>query len=75
MSSCQVSGAQVGVDVGSSLTKLAVREPGGKTHFQIFSRGPAAELVRAVEVAGPVSLGLTGGGAAALASLLSLSSV
>jgi type II pantothenate kinase len=75
MSTCEVSGAQVGVDVGSSLTKLAVREPSGKTHFQLFSRGPAAELVKAVEIAGPVSLGLTGGGAAALASLLSLSSV
>jgi type II pantothenate kinase len=68
-------GVRVGVDVGSSLTKLAVQEPGGNTRFQLFARGPSPELLRAVEVADPVSLGLTGGGAAALASQLPLQSV
>lgn len=64
-----------GVDVGSTLTKVAIRESNRPPRFQLVSRGPLSDVARLVETAMPVTLGLTGGGAAALASLLNLPSV
>lgn len=65
-----------GVDVGSTLTKVAIREERNRPpRFQLVSGGGLSDVARLVETAMPVTLGLTGGGAAALASLLHLPSV
>lgn len=65
----------IGVDVGSSLTKLAFRSPSGNLRFQLLGRAAYDEVARTVEKAQPTVLGLTGGGAAQLASQLNLHSV
>jgi len=60
----------LGADVGATLAKLAIRAPNGRTHFEL---APARALDR---VAGQITatttqcVGLTGGGAPALATLL-----
>lgn len=63
-------GAQIGVDVGSSLTKIAVQQPSGQVRYQLLRRGQPSEIVRAVRGVKASSVGLTGGGAALLASQL-----
>ena len=68
-------GSQVGVDVGSSLTKVAVRDHRGRTRFKILARGALDEVAYTVEKARPEILGLTGGGAPRLAKILGCSSV
>lgn len=56
------SGAQLGVDVGASLTKLAIRRPGGDLELRSISAAALAELPREVEQLAPERIGLTGGG-------------
>lgn len=61
---------ELGIDVGSSLTKVALRSPEGQTSFQLLPRGAFEALEETVERVRPEVLGLTGGGAAKLAKLL-----
>lgn len=68
-------GSQIGVDVGSSLTKVAVRDSRGKTRFKIVPRGALDKVAATVCKAQPRVLGLTGGGASRLASILQCTSV
>ena len=68
-------GSQVGVDVGSSLTKLAVRDFRGRTTFKLLAKGALDEVAQTVTQARPLALGLTGGGAPRLAKMLDFSSV
>lgn len=64
------SGVRIGVDVGSSLTKLAFQDPGGAVRYRLLGGSGRANLARTVERLRPSVLGLTGGGAAQLASQL-----
>ena len=60
----------VGVDVGATLAKLAIRGPGGEIRFALE---PAADLEAVAEAAmagSPARIGLTGAGASALAGRL-----
>ena len=68
----QGKGTVIGVDVGATLTKLAVAEPEGATRFDWFPSSDLPRAAHSVAAAEPVRVGLTGGGAAALAALLSL---
>jgi type II pantothenate kinase len=64
------SGSAVGVDVGATLAKIAIRATGGAQELRLAPAEdlePVAACVRQVE---PATVGLTGGGAAALAALL-----
>jgi type II pantothenate kinase len=64
------TGVRIGVDVGSSLTKLAFQHPSGAVGYQLLGGSARSDLIRTVEQLNPVVLGLTGGGAASLASQL-----
>lgn len=66
---------RVGVDVGSSLTKVAFRHASGAMRYQLLGRGAYDEIMRTVERIQPAILGLTGGGAALLAAQLDRQSV
>lgn len=68
-------GAQIGVDVGSSLTKIAVQQPSGQVLYQLLRRGQPCDILRTLRGVQPASVGLTGGGAAQLASELGHSAV
>lgn len=60
----------VGIDLGATLTKLAIRDHTGQLHFETL---PSKELPRIhsrIETLAPVQLGLTGGGATRLAERL-----
>ncbi len=61
----------VGVDAGASLVKLAARDADGRTAYRFFPREGIERVAGEVESAGPHRVGLTGGGAAELARLLS----
>lgn len=61
---------QLGIDVGSSLTKVALRTIRGKTQFRLLPRGANDLLQETLAIAQPSVVGLTGGGAAKLARLL-----
>ncbi len=61
-----------GADVGATLAKLAIRDTAGNTSFEL---APAAELdplAKRMRAAGSARIGLTGGGAPELATLLGL---
>ena len=65
----------VGVDVGATLAKIALRTPGNAVEFRFE---PAAALDRVAALLAeirPGCLGLTGGGAAELARRVDLESV
>ena len=62
----------VGVDAGASLIKLAVRDADGRSAYRLFPREAIERVAGEVESAGPDRVGLTGGGAAQLAGLLSM---
>ncbi len=61
---------RIGVDVGSSLTKLAFRGGSGAVRYELLGRGAYDQVVETVQKLQPQVLGLTGGGAAQLASRL-----
>jgi type II pantothenate kinase len=63
-------GTSVGVDMGATLAKLAVRDGGGEPRFESLPSGAHAEVVGAIRAAAPSRVGLTGGGAGALARRL-----
>ena len=64
------SSVRIGVDVGSSLTKVAFRQASGPVRYELMGRGAYDQVVEAVHRVQPQVLGLTGGGASQLASLL-----
>ncbi len=60
----------LGVDLGATLSKLALRDTDGALHFEAI---PTSELDRVearIEALGPLHIGLTGGGATRLAERL-----
>jgi type II pantothenate kinase len=67
----QAAHGAVGVDVGATLTKIVRREAGGELAFRIEGAHALDAVARLVEAWRPRRIGLTGGGAAALASRLS----
>jgi type II pantothenate kinase len=62
----------VGVDVGATLTKVAVRSAAGAPDFQSLPSVDLDAVVAVVNAFHPTRAGLTGGGAAALDERLSL---
>jgi type II pantothenate kinase len=65
------NGTAVGVDVGATLAKIAIRTPDGATEFTFIPAAALGDVAETVEQAKPVNVGMTGGGAADLARLLS----
>lgn len=61
---------QLGLDVGSSLVKMATGDGQGGIRCQLFRSASMSDLLHKVQQAGAVNVGLTGGGAARLASEL-----
>lgn len=62
--------AAVGADIGATLAKLAIRRDDGITKFHLIPTRAVDQIVAEIESASPVCIGLTGGGAAGLASRL-----
>jgi len=60
----------VGVDVGATLAKLAVREPGGALRFGFLPSGALEAVARRVRALSPGRIGLTGCGADEFAAQL-----
>jgi type II pantothenate kinase len=56
----------VGIDVGATLAKLAVREPDGRLAFGFLPASALGAVARRVSALTPESIGLTGCGAAGL---------
>lgn len=65
----------VGVDVGATLTKIALRTPGRAVEFRFEPAGALERVAALLAEARPGCLGLTGGGAAELARRVDLESV
>jgi type II pantothenate kinase len=63
---------RVGADVGATLVKLAVATPGEPASLRTLPVDSLEQVAREIEAARPESVGLTGGGAGALAALLSV---
>lgn len=64
----------LGVDLGATLTKIALRDEQGQYHLELMPSRALDRLVAMVASLGPASIGLTGGGASRLARLLDLPS-
>ncbi len=62
----------LGADVGATLTKLATHSDRGALHFRLVPSRAIEQVAREVESFGAERLGLTGGGAPELASILGL---
>ncbi|MDP6540741.1 MAG: hypothetical protein QF410_14455 [Planctomycetota bacterium] len=60
----------VGIDLGASLAKLAIRREDGERELRLLPSENEAELLRMVEELEPERVGLTGAGAAGLAQRL-----
>lgn len=63
-------GVSVGIDLGASLTKLAIRQEDGQRELRMFPSEDEAELLRGLGELKPERVGLTGAGAARLAQRL-----
>jgi type II pantothenate kinase len=63
-------GTVVGVDMGATLAKLAVRDGDGEPRFELLPAHAQARVADAVRAVAPRRVGLTGGGAASLARRL-----
>lgn len=61
---------RIGVDVGSSLTKMAFRGNSGAVRYELLGRSAYDHVVEIVNRVQPKVLGLTGGGATQLAARL-----
>ena len=59
-----------GVDVGATLAKLAIRASDGRLQFDVMPVQAIEQVARKVESSSAAHIGLTGGGASKLASLL-----
>jgi type II pantothenate kinase len=66
----QTGAMLAGADVGTSLIKLALRDPGGAIRYHRVPAGDLAEAAAHLHASQPSRVGLTGGGAARLAKLL-----
>ncbi len=64
--------AAVGADIGATLAKLAIRRDDGITKFRLIPTRAIDQIVAEIESASPVCIGLTGGGAAGVASQLAV---
>jgi len=64
----------MGVDIGATLAKLAMRAPDGSLFFEFTSAQDCAEIDRRIADAAPDRVGLTGCGATAAAARLDLPS-
>lgn len=60
----------VGVDLGATLTKLAIRLPSGERSLQVLPHGPSDELLAILSELKPARIGVTGAGAAELTQRL-----
>ena len=66
-----MNGTVVGIDIGATLAKLAIREPHGKVDCSFLPAAHLDQVVAQVDALAPRGVGLTGCGANALASRLS----
>ena len=62
--------AAAGVDIGATLAKLAIRASDGRTRFHLMPAQAIEQVARKVEASCAAQVGLTGGGATELASLM-----
>ncbi len=60
----------MGADVGATLVKLALRDPGGDTALETLPAADLGAVARRLHAASPAWVGLTGGGAQQLAHLM-----
>lgn len=60
------------MDVGATLAKLAVREPGGDAYFGFLPASALEAVVRRIHALEPARIGLTGCGAAGLSARLGI---
>jgi len=60
----------MGIDLGATLTKLALRDEGGSLHFEAIPTSELARIEARIEAAAPGHIGLTGGGASRLSERL-----
>jgi len=65
------NGTGVGVDVGATLAKIAVRTPGKAPEFILVPAAALGDVAEIIERARPARVGVTGGGSSELARLLS----
>ena len=63
-------GPALGVDVGATLTKLAIFPPGEAGRFEVLGKLQDSELSRLISSLGPSSIGVTGGGAQRLSEVI-----
>ena len=64
------AGTRIGIDVGATLAKLAIRSPAAAPHYAFFPVAALDDVAETVERAAPERVGLTGGGAGDLARML-----
>ncbi|MBW2388615.1 MAG: hypothetical protein JRG89_09265 [Deltaproteobacteria bacterium] len=64
----------VGVDLGATLAKLAIRAPSGELHFESMPAHETERLARRITSLAPEQIGLTGCGAAGFAERLDVPS-
>jgi type II pantothenate kinase len=70
--SSQGKGTAVGIDVGATLAKIAIRTPGKSLEFSFIPAAALGDVAETVERARPDRIGVTGGGSAELARSLSV---
>jgi type II pantothenate kinase len=70
-SGSSATGVQVGVDVGASLAKIAIRSRDGTCEWRSISHTEAVRIPQEILSLAPDRVGITGGGASALRDLLS----
>jgi type II pantothenate kinase len=69
----EAGAVRIGVDVGATLAKIAIEEPGAEgpdTRFEIHPAHALEQVAERVDALSPACVGLTGGGARALGDLL-----
>jgi type II pantothenate kinase len=69
--SSQGKGTAVGIDIGATLAKLAIRTPGKPLEFTFMPAAALGDVAETIERAGPARVGVTGGGSSELGRLLS----
>ena len=69
-----LGGTALGVDVGATLVKLAIRAPSGEIRYELRESRDRAGLVTRLHELEPALIGITGGGAVRLAEAIELPS-
>ena len=67
----QPTNTAIGVDAGATLVKVAMRSPEGETSYRFAPATELSEVVEIIHATRSDSVGLTGGGATKLETLLS----